>query len=104
APVATPSNSASTPRISGQVSSAATKCISDVPGLAKQTLTPASTRVWTSARAPFMRRFSQLARAAARRRSGLLVRRRAGEQALGHHAMHTFTDIDDLAHPAVSGD
>ena len=39
APVATPSKRQSTPRISGESSRAATKCISDVPGLAKQTLT-----------------------------------------------------------------
>ena len=34
-------------------SSAATKCISEVPGLAKQTPTPLSARVVTSDSAPF---------------------------------------------------
>src|SRR3954470_16346780 len=53
APVATPSKRVSTPRISGTSSSAATKCISDVPGLAKQTSTPAPTSVRMSAWAPF---------------------------------------------------
>jgi len=52
--VATPSNSASTPRISGTASSAATKCISEVPGFVKQVSTPQSTSVWISARAPFI--------------------------------------------------
>src|SRR5688572_26853826 len=54
APVATPSNRASTPRISGTSSSAATKCISEVPGFMKHTSTPASTSVRMSALAPFM--------------------------------------------------
>jgi hypothetical protein len=53
APVATPSNSASTPRISGTASSAATKCISDVPGFVKHVSTPQSTSVRMSACAPF---------------------------------------------------
>src|SRR6185437_16344220 len=35
-------------------SSAATKCISDVPGLAKQTVTPPETKVRTRLSAPFM--------------------------------------------------
>jgi hypothetical protein len=52
--VATPSNSASTARIFGSLSSAATKCISLVPGLLKQTSIPASTSVFISAWAPFM--------------------------------------------------
>src|SRR5688500_17374310 len=39
--------------MSGTSSSAATKCISEVPGLAKQTSTPAPTRVRMSASAPF---------------------------------------------------
>ena len=39
--------------MAGTSSSAATKCISEVPGLAKQTSTPASTRVERRARAPF---------------------------------------------------
>ena len=38
----------------GTVSSAATKCISDVPGFAKQTSTPESTSVRIRAWAPFM--------------------------------------------------
>src|SRR5688572_15555775 len=54
APVATPSNRARTPRISGTSSSAATKCISEVPGFMKQTSTPASTSVRIRAWAPFM--------------------------------------------------
>ena len=41
------------PRIAGTSSSAATKCISEVPGLAKHTSTPASTSVQSSERAPF---------------------------------------------------
>ena len=40
--------------MAGTSSSAATKCISEVPGLAKQTSTPASTSVERSARAPFI--------------------------------------------------
>ena len=54
APVTTPSNRPSTARISGAVSSAATKCISEVPGLVKHTSTPPSTSVRMSACAPFM--------------------------------------------------
>src|SRR5439155_21389297 len=54
APVTTPSNKPSIPRISGTESSAATKCISDVPGFVKHTSTPASTSVRISACAPFM--------------------------------------------------
>src|SRR3954451_14488592 len=54
APVATPSNRLSTPRISGTSSRAATKCISDVPGLEKHTSTPDSTSVLINACAPFM--------------------------------------------------
>src|SRR5215469_3828315 len=53
APVAVPSNRHSTPRISGTASSAATKCISDVPGLAKHTSTPHPASVLISACAPF---------------------------------------------------
>ena len=54
APVATPSKSASTPRISGTASRACTKCISEVPGFMKQTSTPESTRVRIIACAPFI--------------------------------------------------
>src|SRR5690606_34199368 len=54
APVATPSNRASTAFIFGSLSRAATKCISLVPGLVKQTSTPASTRVFIRACAPFV--------------------------------------------------
>ena len=43
APVAAPSKSASTPRISGTTSRVATKCISDVPGFANTTSTPEAT-------------------------------------------------------------
>ena len=53
APVATPSKSASTPCISGTASSAATKCISDVPGFMKHVSTPLATSVRMSAWAPF---------------------------------------------------
>jgi hypothetical protein len=49
APVATPSKRVSTARMSGTSSSAATKCISEVPGFAKHTSTPASTSVRMSA-------------------------------------------------------
>ena len=56
APVATPSNNASTPRISGTESRAATKCISDLPGFMKHTSTPAPTRLPISACAPIMAR------------------------------------------------
>ena len=52
--VATPSNSPSTPRISGTASRAATKCISLVPGFVKHVVTPASTSVRIMASAPFM--------------------------------------------------
>src|SRR3954471_16797122 len=52
APGATPSNSARIARISGTESSAATKCISDVPGLVKQVVTPPSTSVRSRAWAP----------------------------------------------------
>src|SRR5437763_17058779 len=54
APVTTPSNKPSVARISGTESSAATKCISDVPGFVKHTSTSASTSVRISACAPFM--------------------------------------------------
>src|SRR5918994_2620514 len=54
APVTTPSNKPSAARISGTESSAATKCISDVPGFVKHTSTSPSTRVRISACAPFM--------------------------------------------------
>ena len=54
APVATPSNRHSTLRRRG-FSRAARKCISDVPGFAKQILTPSRTRVSTRLSAPFKR-------------------------------------------------
>ncbi len=41
-------------RIPSTRSSAATKCISEVPGLAKHTLTPPPTKVRTRLSAPFM--------------------------------------------------
>src|SRR5580693_5143536 len=53
-PVATPSNRASTARMPLTLSSAATKCISDVPGFEKQTSTPESTSVRTRLSAPFI--------------------------------------------------
>ena len=58
APVATPSNRASTARISGTESSAATKCISEVPGFVNEVVTPASTSVRIRAWAPFTARGS----------------------------------------------
>src|SRR5580698_3421322 len=54
APVTTPSNKPSTQRIPGTRSSAATKCISDVPGLEKQVLTPLLSSECTRLSAPFM--------------------------------------------------
>src|ERR1700761_8949045 len=54
APVATPSNRHSTLRIRSLPPSAARKCISDVPGLAKQMSTPWSTSVLTRLSAPFI--------------------------------------------------
>src|SRR5690349_14983589 len=53
APVATPSNRHSTPRMPGSWSRAATKCISEVPGLLKQVSTPQAVSVRISAWAPF---------------------------------------------------
>ena len=44
--------STSTGRISGSLSSPATKCISDVPGLEKHTVTSLATSVRISVRAP----------------------------------------------------
>src|SRR5690606_32655834 len=49
-----PSNSPRTQRMPGTRSSAATKCISDVPGFVKQTSTFESTKVRTRLSAPFM--------------------------------------------------
>src|SRR3981081_1519026 len=54
APVTTPSNRPSTQRMPSTRSSAATKCISEVPGLAKQTSTPPATNVRTRLSAPFI--------------------------------------------------
>ena len=54
APVTTPSNKPRTPRISGTLSSAATKCISEVPGLANVTSTPLETSVEMISCAPFI--------------------------------------------------
>jgi hypothetical protein len=54
--VATPSKSVRIGRICGTLSKAATKCISEVPGLLKQTSTPELTSVRTRLSAPFMRR------------------------------------------------
>src|SRR5215212_2943493 len=53
-PVTTPSNSPKTQRIPSTRSSAATKCISEVPGLAKHTSTPPPTSVLTKLSAPFI--------------------------------------------------
>ena len=46
-------------RIPSTRSSAATKCISDVPGLEKQTFTPPPTSVRTKLSAPFIRTLAQ---------------------------------------------
>ena len=46
----------------GMRSSAATKCISEVPGLAKQTSTPLAARVDTRDSAPFVSSFMGLTR------------------------------------------
>src|SRR5262249_19783000 len=54
APVTTPSNRPSTQRMPSTLSRAATKCISEVPGLVKLTSTPQATRVRTRLSAPFM--------------------------------------------------
>jgi hypothetical protein len=52
APVTTPSNNANIGRILLALLIAATKCISDVPGLAKQTSTPLFSNVAINASAP----------------------------------------------------
>src|SRR4030081_1467780 len=83
APVTTPSKRPSTPRISGTVSSAATKCISDVPGLEKHTSTPASPRVRIRACAPFI----VLAFVAVRRRDALVKENAGVEDSLGVEAV-----------------
>src|SRR5262250_2008571 len=70
APVTTPSNSARTQRMPSTLSSAATKCISDVPGLVKHTLTPPATRVRARLSAPFIVASSASARDLARRADG----------------------------------
>ena len=54
APVITPSNKPSTHLIPVTLSKAPTKCISDVPGLEKQTSTLLCTRVLTKLSAPFI--------------------------------------------------
>src|ERR1019366_2667689 len=54
AAVATPWNRQRTGRNPFTVSRAATRCISDVPGLAKQVSTPQLTSVWISDWAPFI--------------------------------------------------
>src|SRR5215475_10060878 len=53
-PVTAPSKRPSTTRIPSTLSIAATKCISDVPGLPKQTSTPDPTSVRKRLSAPFM--------------------------------------------------
>ncbi len=60
APVATPSNRQSTQDMPSTRSSAATKCISDVPGFEKQTSAPPATRVRTRLSAPFIVEFSKV--------------------------------------------
>src|SRR5438874_5766494 len=54
APVTAHSNRPSTQRMPSTRSRAATKCISEVPGLAKQTSTPPATKVRTRLSAPFI--------------------------------------------------
>src|SRR5438270_8329331 len=54
APVTTPSNRPSTQRMPSTRSRAATKCISEVPGFAKQVSTPPATRVRIRLSAPFI--------------------------------------------------
>jgi len=66
APVATPSNRHRMGRIPGIESTDATKCISDVPGLLKQTSTPQLTRVCTRDCAPFIFNSLRVRRAADR--------------------------------------
>src|ERR1700729_1526668 len=87
-PVATPSNRASTPRMPPTLSSAATKCISDVPGFEKQTSTPESTSVRTRLSAPFI--FSSPGSGALSERAPL--RRRS--------ALHPHHEVDDAARKA----
>src|SRR6185369_2654861 len=53
-PVTAPSKRPSTARMPSTRSSAATKCISEVPGLEKQTSTPLATSVRTRLSAPFI--------------------------------------------------
>src|SRR5689334_2485024 len=67
-------------------SSAATKCISDVPGLAKQTVTPPPTKVRTRLSAPFMSAFLPL---------GLVARLGLG---IGGIEAGQFLAALDLAH------
>src|SRR3984957_12558666 len=53
-PVTAPSKRPSTPLMPSTLSRAATKCISDVPGLPKQTSTPEPTSVRNRLSAPFI--------------------------------------------------
>src|SRR3954447_21968874 len=102
APVATPSNSARTARISGTESSAATKCISDVPGFVKHVFTPPSTSVRSRAWAPLGISALPQRRAAVVEGRGLDARDRrlAGETERGvevglHH-------LQDMAHAGLA--
>ena len=61
--------------MAGTSSRAATKCISEVPGLAKQTSTSAPTSVERRARAPFMRSLLTLLSARGQSARGLSLRR-----------------------------
>ena len=80
APVTTPSNKPRMQRICGLRSSAATKCISDVPGLAKQTSTPPESSVSQRASAPFI----------------------SSHPLLEEYAAHVISNIDALATLKVS--
>src|SRR6202020_701339 len=88
-PVATPSNRASTGCMPPTLSSAATKCISDVPGFEKQTSTPESTSVRTRLSAPFIFVPSP--------RSGALSERAPQQR---RSALHPHHEIDDAARKA----
>src|ERR1700721_3245878 len=88
-PVATPSNRASTARMPPTLSSAATKCISDVPGFEKQPSTPESTSVRTRLSAPFIFVSSP--------GSGALSERAPQRR---RSALHPHHEVDDAARKA----
>src|SRR4051812_17317893 len=90
APVTTPSNRPSTQRMPSTRSSAATKCISDVPGLAKQTSTPPATRVRTRLSAPFIIPLPFHPARLSRNRRSIIVR--DGSQRAKPQCSHRHTD------------